>query len=1007
MFHRCRIRIIICGLILAPLWGAGEFSRSDTQAQQLSIRHYDVSDGLAHSHVSAMHQDRKGYLWLATWEGLSRFDGYRFKNYGAADGLGDPIVNDITEDRYGRLWVATNGGGIARLIDDQSSGGSQKQKFVSFKVGGSAPANRVNAIIFDFTNTLWCATDGGLFRAVDQPGAPQFQLVVPYEGETGMKAAIDHQGRLWFALDRELIEIAGDQVIKYGADDGIGRRSISAIIEDRAGRMLAANQLDLYEFVGGRDVNQRGSWRKVPLNLKTDQGINVLHIDSTGALWIGTWDGLIKYADGKQTLYTNAQGLSDNAIDSLTEDRDGNLWIGSVGGGVCKLSSEMIVSYTRAEGLPNQDVRKIIEDRQGRVFASISNGGLAEIVEGKALPVPGSQVAPFTNFDERIVQDARGDWWIGTDKGLFRFRGPELQLRNGQKVTAHDGLPTASMGGLYADAAGRFWVSPENQGLFSLDSTKGKSSFRQLLPPSSTSLFRGAQHVIEDSSGTLWLGGHEWLGRLIHDQLVMLQPGAGLPETRPRALFVDSRGWLWIGLRYKGVSVTRNPTVSTPQFSNYSTTNGLASDAVWAIAEDNSGRMYFGTGKGLDQLDLTSGRIRHFNTDDGLASDIVNNCFKDRAGNIWVGTTLGLSRFNPAAERLNANAAPIYLSRVQVAGEELPLAENGEEAIPQIELSASRNNISIEFVALSFQGENELRYQYKLDGVDKDWSAPTESRSVNYARLAPGSYHFQVRAINQDGTVTREPASFQFRILPPIWQRWWFIVLAALAIGLILYALYRQRLARLLELERVRTRIATDLHDDIGANLSLIAMLSEVTRGQLHDGDSRLKEWLTTIATTSRDTVDSMSDIVWAVNPRRDHLRDLTRRMRRFADDIFAARNIDFQFHAPESDRDIRLGADVRREVFLIFKEMINNAVRHSECSQATVELSISAGSLILEVTDNGKGLPAAANGQGTGLESMRARAEKLGGSLQIESEKGTRITLKIPIALRREAVSL
>ena len=185
---------------------------------------------------------------------------------------------------------------------------------------------------------------------------------------------------------------------------------------------------------------------------------------------------------------------------------------------------------------------------------------------------------------------------------------------------------------------------------------------------------------------------------------------AGLPETRPRAFFVDSRGWLWIGLRYRGVSVSKNPGAAVPEFANYSTANGLASDAVWAIAEDNSGRMYFGTGKGLDQFDLNSGRIRHFNTDDGLASDIINSCFKDDAGNIWLGTTLGLSKFNPSVERTKVTAAPIYLSRIQLAGEDMTLPETGAITIPLMELAASRNNLSIDFVALSFQGENELSY---------------------------------------------------------------------------------------------------------------------------------------------------------------------------------------------------------------------------------------------------------------------------------------------------------
>ena len=995
-------RTILSVLLLSQfLIGPPHFTLT-ANGQQLSIHHYDVSDGLAHSHVSAMHQDSKGYLWLATWEGLSRFDGYRFTNYTERDGIGNPIVNDIAEDQNGRLWVATNGGGVALLNDSAATSQSHSNpRFLNFRINDSTRANRVNAFLFDSQNNLWCATDGGLFRTVvDATGPHTFELVVPYEGEIAMAAFADHLGRLWFSMEDQLIEIVHDQIIKYGPQDEVGRRHLKSITEDRQGRLLVANESDVFEFAATSD-GARGSWRKLPLTFQPAQGINVLQNDLNGALWIGTWNGLIKYQNGQQTLYSIAQGLTDNNVSSLTEDRDGNLWIGTVGGGVCKLESELIVSYTRSEGLPNLDVRKVFEDRAGHIYASIENGGLVQIIGGRAVPVPESQKPPFMNFNERIVQDARGDWWIGTDRGLFRFPGPELRLTRVQKLTAVDGLPESSMAGLYADSDGGFWVSAENQGLYGYEPTaSGRGRFRQLVPPNQTTAFLGAQKAISDRSGTLWLAGHEWLGRLIKGELVMLQPADGLPETRPRAFFVDSRGWLWIGLRYKGVSVTKDPGAAVPPFTNYSTANGLASDAVWAIAEDDAGRIYFGTGKGLDQMDPASGQIHHFNTNDGLASDIVNSCFKDRAGNIWVGTTLGLSKFNPRAERTNATPAPIYLSRVQIAGEDLPLPENGAQTIPQVELAASRNNISIDFVALSFQGENELRYQYKLDGVDKDWSAPSEARSINYARLAPGSYRFLVRAINQNGIATPAAASFQFRILTPLWQRWWFLLLAALTIALVMYALYRQRLARLLELERVRTRIATDLHDDIGANLSLIAMLSEVSRGQLRAGDARLQEWLNTIAATSRDTVDSMSDIVWAVNPKRDHLRDLTRRMRRFADDIFTARNIVFQFEAPNLDRDIRLGADLRREVFLIFKETINNVVRHSDCTQASVDLQIANGWLTLNVADNGRGLDPQSAGDGTGKSSMRQRAEKLGGTLRIDSPNGdgTRVTLRIPL---------
>jgi hypothetical protein len=282
------------------------------------------------------------------------------------------------------------------------------------------------------------------------------------------------------------------------------------------------------------------------------------------------------------------------------------------------------------------------------------------------------------------------------------------------------------------------------------------------------------QHVfllMSDRAGTLWMGGHNMLARFMKGKVSVFQPTEGLPVTNTRALFQDSRGWIWIGLRYGGVSVIKDPGAETPKFINYSPDNGVSSYAVFAIAEDDAGRIYLGTGKGLDQLDLASGRIRHFNTKEGLAGDVVRHVLLDRSGAIWIATETGLSKFNPRADRSADYPPPIYFSRAQVAGEDLPLAETGARSIPELELPATRNNLLVEYVALSFRGERRLRYQHKLEGVDEDWSQPSEGRMVNYSSLAPGSYRFMARAINQDGATSPEPAVLQFRILPPLWQR--------------------------------------------------------------------------------------------------------------------------------------------------------------------------------------------------------------------------------------------
>jgi signal transduction histidine kinase/ligand-binding sensor domain-containing protein len=994
-------------------------------AQQLSLRRYDVPEGLANSHVSAIHQDSKGYIWFGTWEGLSRFDGYSFTNYGVRDGLGHMVVNDITEDRRGRLWIATNGGGVSRLIDDPQEAAIFRQnepatgvrrRFISFRVGDSPDSNRVNALLFDPADNLWLATDDGVYRAATASSNDlHFKTIAPYHPTSAPGAAFaDRRGRLWFGMNDELIQVSQNQVIRYGREDEFGRQVIISVVEDRRGRLLAATPREVFEFVEPVDGESRGSWRRLSLVFQPGQLIWAMLSDSAGALWIGTANGLIKYQDGKPTLYTIAQGLSDDHIRSLAEDRDGNVWIGSWESGVRKLSGAMIVNFTRTEGLPNLDVLRVTEDRRGRIYASIANGGIVEIVEGGATLVPGSRLSAFDY--SAPFQDSRGDWWVLIPKSVSRFEGPGLRLRRGGKLTIDNGILPGKLNIdpiVTEDPFGKLWVMYAGEDLYRLDllmkdGRKGRAVFEHI--PLNATLPAPVVRMMSDRAGTLWLGGHGMLARFMKGKLSVLRPAEGLPETNPRAFFQDSRGWLWIGLRYKGVSMTKNPNAETPQFVNYSTEHGLASDAVWSITEDDSGRIYLGGGKGLDQLNPMTGRIRHFSVKDGLAGAKVNHCIKDRNGNIWIATPLGLSKLNPRAERIVYPPPPVYLSRVQVAGEDLPLAVTGEQSIPEIELPSSRNNLLIVYVALSFRGEQRLLYQYKLEGVDRYWSQPAEARSVNYARLAPGSYQFMVCAIIQDGPegmMRSEPAVFHCRILPPLWQRWWFVALAALGVGLTALAFYRSRVKRMIELERVRTRIATDLHDDIGSSLSQIAILSEVSRRRIVGEQNGVGESLAQIANTSRDLVDSMSDIVWAINPHRDRLSDLAQRMREFAGDVFSAREIEFSFRAPAGEMEVRLDADVRRQLYLIFKEAVNNAARHSRCTQAEIELEVAQDRLLLLVRDNGRGFDtssdAAASRNGNGLVSMRERARTLGGEIEIISQAnlGAAVKLDLPLGPR------
>jgi signal transduction histidine kinase len=262
--------------------------------------------------------------------------------------------------------------------------------------------------------------------------------------------------------------------------------------------------------------------------------------------------------------------------------------------------------------------------------------------------------------------------------------------------------------------------------------------------------------------------------------------------------------------------------------------------------------------------------------------------------------------------------------------------------------------------------------------------------------LGAGKYRFLVRAVGKNGVTSPQPAVFEFRILPPIYLRWWFIAASLLVAGLAIYSLYRSRIARFLEMERTRTRIATDLHDDIGANLTRIALLSEVANQQ--PGNDKVKTLLPSIADIARESVSSMNDIVWAISPEHDSLVDLTRRMRRHAEEVFAFRDIDLEFTAPTTDSDLKLSVGARRDLLLIFKEAVNNAARHSLCTQIEIEFRCEHSGLHLRIKDDGQGFdPTALNGGGHGLRSMQRRAAELGGTLTIQSSAGTTVEFDLP----------
>ncbi len=975
-------------LLIASTWSAGA-----GLAQEVPLRRLDVRDGLAHSRVTSIHQDRWGYLWFGTWEGLSRFDGYRFVNYGFEAGLERPALFAVAEDSAGRMWAADWGAGVARLDDPGPAG---LPRFRAFRPDTARRAGEVFNLFFDRPGSLWCLTLAGVFRGDPAGDSLRFAPIpLPALPEAGL---CRRDGSVWLAAGGALYRMAGNRPEPVLWPGRPRPASVIALAEASDGALYLADSTGVWVSRDGGGREPAAGWSPLPVKLLHPGEIRCLLAGRAGDLWVGTRRGLVRYAGGRTRVYTVREGLPDSYVRTLLEDDEGNLWIGTNAVGVCEYSGERIVSLA-GEETGGLERTLTAEGVDGRIYATGSLG-VVEVSGDGAIPVPGSSDPRFANLNYRLDRDAAGDWWAGTDRGLYRIPGPDLDFTRARAVPG----PAAGrlVLGLWVDrVAGRLWVGMGDGGLFCGRVDGGGAPRLEPVALPSIPGFAPRQ-IFEDRGGTVWVAGFQGIVRLREGRAETLAPGPGLPETEARCLFQDSRGRLWLGLRNRGVSMTRDPDADRPEFENYSTPQGLASETVWWVAEDRAGRIYLATGRGLDRLDPLHGGVVHFTTADGLAGEVVNHGLADRQGRIWIATSGGLSRLDPAGDPPPPPAPRVYLSRVRVDDREAMLSGRGTTALGGLVLSPAHDHLAVEFVGLRYRPGTPLRYRYRLEGADSGFHDTGGERSVNFAHLAPGRYRFRVQALDLRSPSGPAEASVSFTVLPPLYQRAWFLTLAALRVLLAALAWHRARVRRILALEGIRRRIALDLHDEVGSGLAEIAILSEVARGDATQASDAL---LDHTAGRARALRQSMNDIVWSVDPRRDRLLDLVRRMRQTAFNLLRAAGVETDFDVP-LDRELRgigLGPDRRRHLLLFFQETVTNVARHAGARRMAVCLRVEGNRLDLTVRDDGRGFdPAAARLSGNGLGNLEARAAALGGRCTVESAPGEGAAVRLEAPLGR-----
>jgi ligand-binding sensor domain-containing protein len=700
---------LMSGLLLTPVY-----------AEQLPIKTYTAVDGLPRDRIYNIVADPRGFLWFCTNDGLSRFDGHEFTNYSTANGLPHRIVNDLLITKAGEYWAAT-GSGLARFNPLATT---PETKFEAYPSSGRPAADSVEAILEDQDGTIWAGTLNGLHRLDQSSGRKKLEYVSlgekpEYRLEV-YSIVEDSAGAISIATNNGLYRHLKDGTIQhFTTEQGLPDNDIRVAYKDVDGTIWLGSARGLSHLV--RDARE-GQSIVTEFYTKKDglHGEIIYSIlrTSNGSLWIATLRGLSEFSpepltDGSHFInYTREHGFSDAGIRSIAEDRDGNLWLGTESGGAMKLTRSGFISYSEKDGLETGRITEIGETNDGRLYVITGSRNTPSYFihdfDGRRfqktrINLPAG-VPLSWGWYQFFVQDHSGEWWVPAQRGLFRFpalRSPHdfATARTLKIYTPEDGLGGSEPFRLYEDSHGDLWISIITVGVKTFlnrweratDTLHSYTSNEVSIGTNSPTAFR------EDRNGNLWIGFYEGgLARLRNGHFDVFTKQDGVPVGFIRAIHLDSSGRLWIASSDGGVARVDDPAQDRPKFVIYSKKQGLSSDSITSITEDQCGRIYLGTGIGVDRLDPANGHVKRYTTADGLANSYVNVSYRDRSGALWFGTLQGLSRMVLDVDK-PSQPPPILIQGISVAGTPLPVSELGVTQAGGFKFEAAQNQLEIKF----------------------------------------------------------------------------------------------------------------------------------------------------------------------------------------------------------------------------------------------------------------------------------------------------------------------
>jgi signal transduction histidine kinase/ligand-binding sensor domain-containing protein len=959
-------------------------------SQDYAFRAWEMDDGLPSNNIWCTAQTPDGYLWLGTQYGLVRFDGIKFTRFmrGTTPGLDSNYAHKVFSSREGDLWIGFERGGVCRL-----SGGCFEA------VLPCAPDGTSVGSVSSFTEGI----DGAVWFSIESDE----RVFRWYQGKlttfsshlgtlTGTQTFVYTQGngRIWFCNTQKCGFFEGAQ---FHQIDFLGGGDIRIVPSKDGGMWMVCGQQLLY-------CSKSNDLRTLA-DLSRFEGmglINALYEDSGGDLWFGTRSlGLFRYHEGNIVRVPT----SHTDVTSISEDREGNLWIGTLGGGLNRIQRQAVWLRGAEKGLHDDVINSLCEDSQDNLWLASGGGSLlrsldaahqyfntppGKSLEGVMTVYPDSEdgiwLGTVTNglmrwkdgsythehLDEKITAllvDRQRDLWLAVVNGplLHRLHGTEVYLPQEEGIIA----PLA----LAEDRAGRIWVGTEGGFVFQ----RKKDQFvHVLLPGAKTD--EPVRFIVPDKDDIVWIGTRGGgLYRWQAGQVVRLSQGAGFPTDDLRSLAIDLEGNFWIGTEQGLFRVER-------------------SEMEGAFVEHPRLMRYFSYGRneGLSSLEFAFG--------------FRNATTRTRDGHLWMATFRGALEIVPEDFRSPSQPAPIQIENIAVGDGILPQQNRTGYALPP-----NPGRVEIHYTVPELSTPEQISFRYRLAGLSNEWTNDHGERMAIFSHLPPGKYRLEIEATEVNGLWSPVTASLAFSVRSEWWEITWFRwsvgLLSALALIWVVWLLAKRRMQgrrRLLEqrnaLERERTRIARDMHDELGASLTRIALMSELAVLETETpepANERLKE----IAQTSRKVSGTLDQLVWMVNPRNDTLDQLVGYLGDFAREYLETTGVALYLELPRELPALDVPSDARHQILLAVKETLNNVVKYAHAREVRLCIAFASGRLKISISDDGSGFnPETVSTRGNGLGNIRQRIISLGGGAQIESRLGvgTCIILGIPLGIQK-----